>query len=38
MNSDANSFAFGNPFSLPSVDQVTPLKPRTIGLELSWRY
>ncbi len=38
MNSDANSFAFGNPFSLASVEQVTPLKPRTIGLEVSWRY
>ncbi len=61
-DSKANSFAFGNPFSLdepffqngatePSLpvepiigdlveasEQFTPLRPRTIGLELSWRF
>ncbi len=31
-NTGGNSFAFGNPFSLPFEHQVTPLRPRTFGL------
>jgi len=38
LNSSANAFSFGNPFSLASVDQVTPVRPRTFGLRLSWTY
>ncbi len=34
----ANVFAFGSPFSLGMINQVTPLRPRTIGLDLSWAY
>lgn len=37
-NSTANSFAFGNPFSLNEIDQVTPLRPRSYGLRLGWSY
>ena len=37
-DSDANSFAFGNPFSLAAVSQITPLRPRTLGLEFRWTY
>lgn len=63
-DSKANSFAFGNPFSLedptleepifiepldpgfetgipaagPTSDQFTPLRPRTVGVELGWRF
>lgn len=37
-NSTANSFAFGNPFSLNEINQVTPLRPRSYGLRLSWSY
>lgn len=37
-NRTANRFAFGNPFSLSSRDQVTPLRPRNlrIGLSVAW--
>jgi outer membrane receptor protein involved in Fe transport len=38
LDEDANIFAFGNPFNLGSVGQVTPLRPRTIGVDLSWNY
>jgi outer membrane receptor protein involved in Fe transport len=31
----ANSFAYGNPFSFGRVGQITPLRPRTIGLGIS---
>ena len=31
-NSDANTFAYGNPFILRSTRQFTPLRPRTIWL------
>ena len=34
----ANAFAFGNPFSLGRVGQVTPPRPRTVGLTLGWTY
>lgn len=37
-DSNANSFAFGNPFSLNDMDQVTPLRPRSYGLRLGWSY
>jgi outer membrane receptor protein involved in Fe transport len=33
-NSDANTFAYGNPFLLRSVGQSTPLRPRTITLSI----
>ena len=35
---NANVFAFGNPFNMGAVGQVTPLRPRTVGLELTWNY
>ena len=34
----ANTFAFGNPFSLGVISQITPLRPRTVGLRLNWVY
>lgn len=34
----SNVFAFGNPFSFGIIDQITPLRPRTIGLDVRWRY
>lgn len=34
-NSRANTFAYGNPYSLAQRNQVTPLRPRTISLEFS---
>jgi iron complex outermembrane receptor protein len=34
----ANSFAFGNPFSLAQRDQITPLRPRTIRLGIDRRF
>jgi outer membrane receptor protein involved in Fe transport len=37
-NAEADSFSFGNPFSLHTIRQVTPLRPRTIGVSLGWRY
>ncbi len=37
-NEGANTFAFGNPFSLGKIPQVTPLRPRTVGLRLNWIY
>jgi len=37
-NTKANTFAFGNPFSLGKVRQSTPAQPRTIGLTLKWKY
>ncbi|MEI9905399.1 MAG: hypothetical protein WDN06_16730 [Asticcacaulis sp.] len=30
-----NSFAYGNPFSLNGSNQITPLRPRTLWLEIS---
>jgi hypothetical protein len=29
-----DTFAYGNPFSLRSTDQVTPLRPRTLSLSV----
>ncbi|MCI4589461.1 TonB-dependent receptor [Sphingobium sp. BYY-5] len=34
----ANSFAFGNPFSLARRDQMTPLRPRTIRLGINAQF
>ena len=36
-NTEANTFAFGDPFRLPEGLAQTPLRPRTIGLALNWR-
>jgi outer membrane receptor protein involved in Fe transport len=33
-NSDSDTFAYGNPFSFGKVRQVTPQRPRTIGVRL----
>lgn len=35
LNTEANTFAFGDPFRLPEALTTTPLQPRTIGLRLS---
>lgn len=35
-NDRGNTFAFGNPFSLPFERQITPPRPRTIGISLDW--
>jgi len=35
-NDRGNTFAFGNPFSLAFERQITPPRPRTIGLSLVW--
>jgi thiol-disulfide isomerase/thioredoxin len=32
-----NTFAFGNPFDLNRGPQVTPPRPRTIGVSLTWK-
>lgn len=34
----ANVFAYGNPFSFGLIDQMTPLRPRTIGIDVSYSY
>ncbi len=36
-DTEANTFSFGDPFRLPEGLAMTPLRPRTIGLTLSWR-
>ena len=36
-DTEANTFAFGDPFRLPEGLAMTPLRPRTIGLTLAWR-
>jgi len=33
----ANQFAFGNPFTLGTMPQTTPPRPRTVGLSIGWR-
>ncbi len=35
-NSQANTFAFGNPFDFGKTSQITPPRPRTIGLSITW--
>lgn len=37
-DSRGNTFAFGNPFSLGSTRQVTPPRPRTLGLAFAVNY
>ncbi|WGM31844.1 Pesticin receptor [Brevundimonas sp. NIBR11] len=37
LDTEANTFAFGDPFRLPEGLAMTPLRPRTIGLTLAWR-
>lgn len=37
LDTEANTFAFGDPFRLPEGLAMTPLRPRTIGLTLNWR-
>ena len=37
LNSQANTFSFGDPFRLNDGGVVTPLRPRTIGLSLHLR-
>jgi outer membrane receptor protein involved in Fe transport len=37
-NSSGNTFAYGNPFSFGLVRQVTPQRPRTIGIRLTATY
>ena len=32
----ANTFAYSDPFRLPDAQAITPLRPRTIGLTLTW--
>ena len=34
-NSSGNTFAYGNPFTFGQVHQVTPQRPRTVGLRLA---
>lgn len=34
----SNTFAFANPFSLGRMTPVTPLRPRTIGLDVTWSF
>ena len=34
-NSDSDTFAYGNPFTFGQVRQVTPQRPRTVGLRLT---
>ncbi len=33
-----DTFAYGNPFSLRTIRQVTPLRPRTISLRIQRRF
>ena len=35
LNDDGDTFAYGNPFSFGRVRQVTPQRPRTVGLRLT---
>lgn len=35
LNTQANTFAFGDPFRLPEALMTTPLRPRTIGLRVT---
>ena len=35
-NDRGNTFAFGNPFDLNRGPQVTPPRPRTVGVSLTW--
>ncbi len=37
-NTAANTYAFGNPFSFGRIAQVTPLRPRTVGVTATWSH
>lgn len=37
-DTEANTFAYSDPFRLPDAQAVTPLRPRTIGLSLRWAH
>jgi hypothetical protein len=37
-DSRANTFAYGNPFTLRTTEQVTPLSPRTASITLRVAY
>lgn len=37
MDSDANQFAYGNPFTLGVSPQTTPLRPRTFRFSVGWQ-
>lgn len=38
LNSAADSFAFGNPFSVDATHQLTPVRPRTLTLSVERRF
>jgi outer membrane receptor protein involved in Fe transport len=35
-DTEANTFAYSDPFRLPDAQAITPLRPRTIGVTLRW--
>jgi outer membrane receptor protein involved in Fe transport len=35
-DTEANTFAYSDPFRLPDAQAVTPLRPRTLGVTLRW--
>jgi len=35
-DTEANAFAYSDPFRLPDAQDITPLRPRTIGVTLRW--
>lgn len=37
-DTEANTFAYSDPFRLPDAQAITPLRPRTIGLSLRWAH
>lgn len=37
LDSTANQFAYGNPFTLADAPQATPVRPRTIRFGIGWR-
>lgn len=38
LNVKADSFAYGNPFSVQSVRQTNPIRPRTLSLRAAWTF
>jgi outer membrane receptor protein involved in Fe transport len=38
MDERANIYAYGNPFSFGLISQITPLRPRTVGIDVSYSY
>ncbi len=37
-NEQANTLAYGNPFSFGRIGQITPVRPLTVGLQWVWTY